>query len=83
VDKAEFLKSLESIERWAGKIENPSEEFDRMDADKQGTITFDEFCDWSIKRNLDLDDDGENCLAITQTPVESGVATPATEAAEK
>ena len=30
-----------------------------MDTDKQGTITFEEFCEWSIKRNLDLDGDDD------------------------
>ena len=30
-----------------------------MDKDKNGTLDFDEFCDWAMERNLDLDPDDD------------------------
>ena len=36
-------------------LTDPWEDFRTIDADGSGSITFDEFCDWSIKKNLDLD----------------------------
>jgi len=36
-------------------MENPKATFQEIDFDWSGTITFDEFCDWSIKKNLDMD----------------------------
>ena len=38
----------------------PKEEFKKIDADGGGTISFDEFCDWSITKNLDIDDKQDN-----------------------
>lgn len=52
------------VEKWAGKIESLEVAFKKIDQDQSGTIDFDEFCDWAIKRsfknnNYDLDDINE------------------------
>jgi len=46
------------IELWVGPIE-PEKEFKSIDKNGGGWILFDEFCDWSIKKNLDLEDDDD------------------------
>lgn len=38
---------------------DPVAEFKQIDSNGGGQILFDEFCDWSIGRNLDLDDDDD------------------------
>ena len=38
-------------------LDNPEIEFRMTDVNGGGIILFDEFCDWSCKKNLDLDDD--------------------------
>ena len=48
------------LKKWVGIIENPQEEFNKIDADGGGTISFDEFCDWAITKNLDIDDKENN-----------------------
>ena len=40
-------------------LDNPEMEFRMIDVNGGGIILFDEFCDWSCKKNLDLDDDDD------------------------
>ena len=49
------MANLEKIQKWAGKIDEPEKEFCCIDVDGEGTITFDEFCDWAVQRHLDMD----------------------------
>ena len=35
------------------------DEFSRIDQNGGGIILFNEFCDWAIKKNLDLEDDDD------------------------
>ena len=53
----EFLQAVPLMEKWMGKIGNPSAEFSKIDANGGGVILFDEFCQWAISRNLDMEDD--------------------------
>lgn len=53
------------IELWVGPI-NPEEEFAKIDTNGGGIILFDEFCDWSIKKKLDLEDDDDFDDSIIQ-----------------
>ena len=39
---------------------DPEAQWKQCDADGAGKVLFDEFCDWSIKRNLDLEDDDDD-----------------------
>lgn len=55
ISKEEFLAQIDRIQIWAGKIDDPILEFELMDADGHGTISFDEFCNWAVKRHLDVD----------------------------
>lgn len=47
------------IEKWVGKMADPVAEFKSIDLNGGGQILFDEFCDWSVQKNLDLDDDDD------------------------
>ena len=40
-------------------MSDPEKEWKEADKDGSGNILFIEFCDWAIKRNLDLDDDDD------------------------
>lgn len=55
----EFVSAKETIERWVGPIEDAEATFKRIDTNGGGFVLFGEFCDWSIEKNLDLDDDIE------------------------
>lgn len=43
------------LEKWVGVLEDPWNDFRLIDRDGSGSITFDEFADWAIYKNLDLD----------------------------
>ena len=59
IDIHEFIAAKNIIEKWVGKLDNPEKEFKQIDRNGGGQILFDEFCDWSCKKNLDLDDDDD------------------------
>jgi Ca2+-binding EF-hand superfamily protein len=57
----EFKMASNIVEKWAGPITNLKDAFDEIDDDKSGSVDFDEFCAWAIKRsfsfnNYDNDD---------------------------
>jgi len=54
----EFVAAKDKIEAWVGKID-AEQAFNDIDTNKGGSILFDEFCDWAIKKNLDLEDDDD------------------------
>jgi len=54
----EFKDAQEKIELWVGKIDAEAS-FNEIDTNKGGSILFDEFCKWAIKKNLDLEDDDD------------------------
>ena len=45
------------ITKWVGPIEDPQAEFNKIDKNGGGQVLFGEFCDWAIKKNLDLESD--------------------------
>ena len=47
------------VEKWVGPLKNPDEVFKQIDVNKGGFILFDEFCEWAIRKNLDLEDDDD------------------------
>ena len=55
----ECLQARQMIELWVGPIEDMEAEFKSIDTNNGGFILFDEFCEWSIKKNLDLEDDDD------------------------
>ena len=40
-------------------MSNPEKQWKEADRDNGGYILFIEFCDWAIKKNLDLEDDDD------------------------
>jgi len=61
VSKEEFTAdSVKStVEKWVGPIEDMDAEFDAIDKNGGGQILFNEFVDWALEKNLDLEDDVE------------------------
>ena len=59
IDLEEFSAAKDMIEVWVGPIEDIEAEFAAIDGNGGGQILFDEFCAWSIKKNLDLEDDDD------------------------
>lgn len=57
IDINEFKKALPTLEKWGIKIKDAQAEFNKIDKNKGGVIMFDEFCQYAIKKNLDLEDD--------------------------
>ena len=45
------------LEKWVGVLDDPWNDFRMIDRDSSGSINFDEFADWAIYKNLDLDKD--------------------------
>ena len=61
VSKEEFTSSSvkAAVEKWVGEIEDMDAEFDKIDANGGGQILFNEFVDWALEKNLDIEDDVE------------------------
>jgi hypothetical protein len=47
------------LEKWGIDMSNPEKLFREADRDGGGMILFIEFCDWAIKKSLDLEDDDD------------------------
>jgi len=58
ISKEEFAAAKEKIEVWVGEIDVEAS-FREIDTNGGGSILFDEFCAWAIKKNLDLEDDDD------------------------
>ena len=56
---SEFIGAAALVEKWVGKLEDPQQEFYKIDKSGGGAILFDEFCDWCVEKNLDLDEDDD------------------------
>ena len=59
VDINEVKKAIPTLEKWGVKITDPVAEFKKIDNNNSGSIMFDEFCEYAIKKNLDLEDDDD------------------------
>ena len=59
INLKEFKKALPTLEKWGIKMKNPEAEFKKIDRNNSGSIMFDEFCEYAIKKNLDLEDDDD------------------------
>lgn len=55
----ELEENRAMVEKWVGKFDVEAE-FKAIDKNNGGFILFDEFCDWAIKKNLDLEDDDDD-----------------------
>jgi hypothetical protein len=52
-------------------MQDPEAQWQECDADGCGMVLFDEFCQWAIRKNLDLEDD----LSSTSSQAEEDVKT--------
>jgi Ca2+-binding EF-hand superfamily protein len=59
INLEEFKKAIPTLEKWGVKISDPEAEFKKIDNNKGGVILFEEFCDYAIKKSLDLEDDDD------------------------
>ena len=59
VTLAEFKQAKPELEKWGIDMSNPEKLFREADKDGGGMILFIEFCDWAIKKSLDLEDDDD------------------------
>jgi len=57
ITMVEFEDQKTMMEQWVGKIDDVEKAFKEIDKNGGGYILFDEFCDWAIAKNLDLEDD--------------------------
>ena len=55
----EFVNAKAKIEKWGVGPIDVEKVFKDIDTNGGGKILFDEFCDWAIKKNLDLEDDDD------------------------
>ena len=55
----EFKKAIPIMKNWGVEIkeEDAEREFNNIDSNGEGSITFTEFCTYAIKKSLDLEDD--------------------------
>ena len=47
------------MKTWGVNIVDAKKTFNEIDKNRGGFILFDEFCEWAIKKSLDLEDDEE------------------------
>merc|ERR1712025_1445730 len=61
ISKEEFTSDALkcAMEKWVGPIEDMEGEFDSIDTNGGGQILFNEFIDWALARDLDIEDDVE------------------------
>jgi len=75
LDPDEFRKAVPLIEEWGSrdssrpplKIDDATSEFQSIDVDGDGTLTFDEFAKWAFQKRLELDDSTENLVSGNQS----------------
>lgn len=61
MSKEEFCSDRikSAIEKWVGPIDDMEGEFDSIDTNGGGQITFTEFVEWAVSKNLDVEDDDD------------------------
>ena len=59
VSLQEFKEAVPLMAEWGVKIDNPEEEFRKIDTNNGGSVLFDEFCHYAISKELDLEDDDD------------------------
>ena len=59
IELAEFKKAIPRLATWGVKITNPEAAFKEIDRNGGGIILFDEFADWALRKQLDLEDDDD------------------------
>jgi hypothetical protein len=69
IDVEEFKNSAPALRKWG--IELPPDqvvaEFEAMDSDHSGGLTFEEFIRWALEKKLDLEDDDDDLAGVYMT----------------
>lgn len=55
----EFKSAVPTMEKWGVKIADPDSEFNSIDANRNGVLTFDEFSNYAIKKSLQSEGDDD------------------------
>ena len=56
----EFAQGVEQMSKWGIDMSDPAAQWAECDSNGGGKILFDEFCEWAIKKSLDLEDDDDD-----------------------
>ncbi|KAL7543261.1 hypothetical protein ACHAXR_012763 [Thalassiosira sp. AJA248-18] len=59
VSYEEFESAKDTMAKWGIDMSDPQAQWKECDANGGGQVLFVEFCDWAIKKNLDLEDDDD------------------------
>jgi len=59
ISLVEFVDAKAKIMEWVGPIGDMESEFKKIDKNGGGVVLFDEFVEWAISKNLDLEDDDD------------------------
>ena len=83
VSKEEFIKAMALLEKWGINMSDEEAQWKECDSDGSGMILFSGFCDWAIKKNLDLDNDDDldiqDSIEIKLVKVPANAAMPTIE----
>jgi Ca2+-binding EF-hand superfamily protein len=55
----EFEAAKDSMSKWGIDMTDPEAQWKECDTDGSGMVLFADFCDWAIKKNLDVDGDDD------------------------
>lgn len=55
----EFEQAKDTMSKWGIDLSDPQAQWKDCDKNGGGMVLFAEFCDWAIKKNLDLEDDDD------------------------
>ena len=61
----EFEKAIPNLKKWGIDMSNPKQQWQQLDADGKGMALFNEFAEWAIAKNLDLEDDDDVQIDMT------------------
>ncbi|XP_075247975.1 flagellar calcium-binding protein-like [Convolutriloba macropyga] len=59
ISYTEFVDAVEKMEEWVGNIDDVDAEFKKVNWNSSSVILFEEFVDWAIVKDLDLEDDDD------------------------
>mmetsp|Transcript_40251 Transcript_40251/g.33988 ORF Transcript_40251/g.33988 Transcript_40251/m.33988 type:complete len:109 (+) Transcript_40251:826-1152(+) len=55
---SEFRQAIPTLAKWGVEVLDAEASFNEIDLNGGGVVLFDEFVDWAMSKNLDLEDDG-------------------------
>jgi hypothetical protein len=73
ISKQEFGRGAAVLAGWGVDMSDLDLRWTECDADGQGMVLFDEFCQWAVKHSLDLEDDDDEDDEITEDECGSAV----------